>query len=443
MWDTIAAISSGKINQAVSIIRICGPEAINIIKKIFRGKEGKNKEITFGSIFDGNQKIDEVLVAWFPGTQNYIGEDTVEINAHGGVVVSNMILELILRHGARIADPGEFSRRAYLNGKIDLIKAEAINDLIHAKSEKQVKMSVNKFDNRLSNKITAFLNEIEYLIGNCEVNIDYPEITDIEVLTNETLLPKIKSLIKGIDELIKVSSDAQKVYEGIKVAIVGRPNAGKSSLLNCLLQEEKAIVTEIAGTTRDAIEAQFQLDGVLFNLIDTAGIRDTEDIVEKIGIQKAKQTIEKSDLVIHVVDQKEKWNEIDEQIKQLAKEKIYLQALNKTDLITTNKISHKPNQALISAKNNEIESLLDLIKKQFANIDFNNPDLIYNTRQLSLIKSAKNNLSDALDALEQGFGTEVIVVDLTEAWKAVSSIIGKGKESDLLDSIFSNFCLGK
>ncbi|MGX9395487.1 tRNA uridine-5-carboxymethylaminomethyl(34) synthesis GTPase MnmE [Mycoplasma sp. 3341] len=443
MWDTITAISSGKINQAVSIIRICGPEAINIIKKIFRGKEGKNKEITFGSIFDGNQKIDEVLVAWFPGTQNYIGEDTVEINAHGGVVVSNMILELILRHGARIADPGEFSRRAYLNGKIDLIKAEAINDLIHAKSEKQVKMSVNKFDNRLSNKITAFLNEIEYLIGNCEVNIDYPEITDIEVLTNETLLPKIKSLIKGIDELIKVSSDAQKVYEGIKVAIVGRPNAGKSSLLNCLLQEEKAIVTEIAGTTRDAIEAQFQLDGVLFNLIDTAGIRDTEDIVEKIGIQKAKQTIEKSDLVIHVVDQKEKWNEIDEQIKQLAKEKIYLQALNKTDLITTNKISHEPNQALISAKNNEIESLLDLIKQQFANIDFNNPDLIYNTRQLSLIKSAKNNLSDALDALEQGFGTEVIVVDLTEAWKAVSSIIGKGKESDLLDSIFSNFCLGK
>ncbi|MGX9358242.1 tRNA uridine-5-carboxymethylaminomethyl(34) synthesis GTPase MnmE [Mycoplasma sp. 128] len=443
MWDTITAISSGKINQAVSIIRICGPEAINIIKKIFRGKEGKNKEITFGSIFDGNQKIDEVLVAWFPGTQNYIGEDTVEINAHGGVVVSNMILELILRHGARIADPGEFSRRAYLNGKIDLIKAEAINDLIHAKSEKQVKMSVNKFDNRLSNKITAFLNEIEYLIGNCEVNIDYPEITDIEVLTNETLLPKIKSLIKGIDELIKVSSDAQKVYEGIRVAIVGRPNAGKSSLLNCLLQEEKAIVTEIAGTTRDAIEAQFQLDGVLFNLIDTAGIRDTEDIVEKIGIQKTKQTIEKSDLVIHVVDQKEKWNEIDEQIKQLAKEKIYLQALNKTDLITTNKISHEPNQALISAKNNEIESLLDLIKQQFANIDFNNPDLIYNTRQLSLIKSAKNNLSDALDALEQGFGTEVIVVDLTEAWKAVSSIIGKGKESDLLDSIFSNFCLGK
>ncbi|MCU4117006.1 tRNA uridine-5-carboxymethylaminomethyl(34) synthesis GTPase MnmE [Mycoplasma zalophi] len=439
MWDTITAISSGKVNQAISIIRIAGPEAIQIIKKIFTGKEGKNKEITFGLIKDNQQIIDEVLVAWFPGKNNYIGEDTVEINCHGGIVVSNMILELILSHGARMAEPGEFSRRAYLNGKIDLVKAEAINDLIHAKTTKQAQMSINKFDNKFSNLINNFLIDITYLIGHLEVNIDYPEITDVEELTSELVKPKIKELINDINKIIKVSENATKIYEGINVAIVGKPNVGKSSLLNALIKESKAIVTDIAGTTRDIVEGSFQIEGILFKLIDTAGIRKTTDKIEQIGIEKAKQIIESSEIVIHVVDSNSELDEEDLAIEAASKFKKYIRVYNKNDL---SKITDK-NKIKISALNNDLEELEIALVENYKDIDLNSDYLIYNTRQLAAIKSAKLNLEEALNGLEYGFGPEVIVVDITEAWKNIGSIVGKDSPDDLLTTIFSNFCLGK
>ncbi|QJG66820.1 tRNA uridine-5-carboxymethylaminomethyl(34) synthesis GTPase MnmE [Mycoplasma phocoenae] len=439
MWDTITAISSGKINQAISIIRITGPEAKQIIKKIFKGKEGKNKEITFGYIYDGDKKVDEVLIAWFLGTDNFIGEDTIEINAHGGIVVSNMILKLILANGARMAQPGEFSRRAYLNGKMSLIKAEAINDLIHAKTEKQVSMSISRFDNNLNNLINSFLDTILYLIGHCEVNIDYPEMDDIAELTNEEMKEKLIFLSNEIEKIIKVSANAQKIYEGIKVAIIGRPNVGKSSLLNALIKEDKAIVTDIEGTTRDSVEANFQIDGVLFQLIDTAGIRETVDVVEKIGIEKAKQTIEKCDIVLHVIDTTKELDSQDIEIEKLSKNKKYIRVFNKVDVSNFN----DEKTIKISAKNNQIQELEQVLLESYKDVDLNSEYLMYNTRQLALVKGAQISLQDAIQGLEDGFGPEVVIVDIHEAWKKIASIIGKDTNEDLLDSIFSNFCLGK
>ncbi|MBN0919503.1 tRNA uridine-5-carboxymethylaminomethyl(34) synthesis GTPase MnmE [[Mycoplasma] gypis] len=439
MWDTIAAISSGKINQAVSLIRICGPEAIEIIKKIFKGKEGKNKEITFGYIVDDEKVIDEVLVSWFPGKENYVGEDTVEINAHGGVVVTNMILQLILSKGARLAYPGEFTRRAFLNGKINLIKAEAINDLIHAKTEKQATLSIQKFDSRLSTKMNDFLKDLGLLIGHCEVNIDYPEMTDIEELNNITIIPKVKNLLKQMKSILTTSKDAQKIFEGIKIAIVGQPNAGKSSLLNALLNENKAIVTDIEGTTRDIVEGSFQIDGVLFKLIDTAGIRETENKIEKIGIDKAKEVINQSDIVLHILDTTKIANKEDDLIKNLSESKNYIQVFNKVDVSGFN----NPNEIKISAKDKNIDELISALKNVYKEIDLNSPDLIYNARQLALVKKAHSNLKDCLEALKNGFGPEVVIVDLTEAWMSIGDILGKNSKEDLLDTIFCNFCLGK
>ncbi|QJR44341.1 tRNA uridine-5-carboxymethylaminomethyl(34) synthesis GTPase MnmE [Mycoplasma miroungirhinis] len=439
MWDTIAAISSGKINQAISIIRITGPEAINIIKKIFTGKEGKNKEITFGFIKNNEQIIDEVLVAWFPGKNNYIGEDTIEINCHGGIIVSNIILELILSYGARLANPGEFSRRAYLNGKIDLVKAEAINDLIHAQTKKQAQLSIKKFDNKFSSLINDFLNKITYLIGNLEVNIDYPEIQDIEQLTSNIVKPILNNLILDITKIISVSENASKIYEGIKVAIVGKPNVGKSSLLNALIKESKAIVTDIAGTTRDIVEGSFQIDGILFKLIDTAGIRKTEDKIEKIGIEKAKQIIESSDIVIHVIDSNNKIDEEDEEIKNSSQFKKYIRVYNKNDILQIK----DQDKIKISALNNDLDELEKALVENYKDIDLDSDYLIYNTRQLASIKSAKINLEQALEGLDNGFGPEVVIIDITEAWKDIASIVGKDSSEDLLTTIFSNFCLGK
>ncbi|ADE19564.1 tRNA uridine-5-carboxymethylaminomethyl(34) synthesis GTPase MnmE [Mycoplasma crocodyli] len=453
MFDTIAAISSGsKVNQPISIIRISGPDTKKIMKKIFTGKIGEDRTITFGNIINQEQQVlDEVLVMWFLGTEknnkveyrNYVGEELVEINCHGGLIVTNLILELILKNGARLALPGEFTRRAFLNGKLDLVKAEAIHDLIMAKSSKQATFSVKKFDGKTSKMIESFLEELALLIGLCEINIDYPEYDDIEEIDNTKMIEKLNILINEIDEILTVSQRSKKVFEGVKVALLGKPNVGKSSLLNALISENKAIVTDIAGTTRDIIEASYELDGILFTLVDTAGIRESKEKIEVIGIEKSFEQLEKADLVIHILDPSQKENEFDKKIKDKSKmlNKIYIEVINKDDLILKNK--KDKNKIYISALNKEILNLEKEIIKNYSNINLEDERILANTRQLALIEDAKNKLLCAKNNLINNETFDVVIVDIHEAWEKISEIKGVVNKEDLLDSMFKNFCLGK
>lgn len=462
MFDTIAAISSGnKVNQPISIIRISGPETINIMKKIFKGRIGKDHEITYGHIFDKyNNIIDEVLVMWFVGKldsennlifNNYVGDTLVEINCHGGILVTNLILELILSYGARLALPGEFTRRAFLNGKMDLVKAEAVHDLIMAKTKKQASAAIKKFDGNTSKLINDLIKEIEYLIGLCEVNIDYPEYDDLEKVNDEIMKEKLIELIKKLKEIVVLSQNSRLIFDGVKVAILGKPNVGKSSLLNALLNEEKAIVTDIAGTTRDIIEENIQLDGILFKLIDTAGLRETDEKIESIGIKKSLEQIERADLLIHVMDPKQKNDNFDLMIKEKAFElnKIYIPVANKKDISNkeeTEKIISDlkiDKLTYISALNEDIEDLKNEMINSFKDIDIESDIMLTNTRQLSLVQAAFNSLTDALNSLNYDMTFDVIIIDITKAWESLKEITGVADKEDLLDAMFSNFCLGK
>lgn len=462
MFDTIAAISSGnKVNQPISIIRISGPETINIMKKIFKGRIGKDHEITYGHILDkSNNIIDEVLVMWFMGKldaennlifNNYVGDTLVEINCHGGILVTNLILELILSYGARLALPGEFTRRAFLNGKMDLVKAEAVHDLIMAKTKKQASAAIKKFDGNTSKLINNLIKEIEYLIGLCEVNIDYPEYDDLEKVDDEIMKEKLSELIEKLKEIVVLSQNSRLIFDGVKVAILGKPNVGKSSLLNALLNEEKAIVTDIAGTTRDIIEENIQLDGILFKLIDTAGLRETDEKIESIGIKKSLEQIERADLLIHVMDPKQKNDNFDLMIKEKAFElnKIYIPVANKKDISNieeTEKIISDlkiDKLTYISALNEDIEDLKNEMINLFKDIDIESDIMLTNTRQLSLVQAAFNSLTDALNSLNYNMTFDVIIVDITKAWESLKEITGVADKEDLLDAMFSNFCLGK
>ncbi|VEU63378.1 tRNA uridine-5-carboxymethylaminomethyl(34) synthesis GTPase MnmE [Mycoplasmopsis bovirhinis] len=448
MNDTIAAISSGsRINQPISIIRLSGPDTLKIIKKIFKGKIGTDHDITYGNIYDGETLIDEVLVMWFLGKEkngelifnNYVGEPIVEINCHGGIVVTNKVLELLLSNGARMAEPGEFTRRAFLNGKLDLIKAEAIHDLIMAKTLTQAKASVYRFTGKTSSLIDELSKDIALLIGMSEVNIDYPEYDDIEQLDNQIMLDKLKILKTRFEEIIKVSNNSRYIFEGVKVSILGKPNVGKSSILNALLSEEKAIVTDIAGTTRDLVEASYQINGILFNLVDTAGLRKTDNKIEQIGIEKSLKQIQISDLIIHVIDPTQSENDFDLLVEQEAKKqhKLYLKVQNKSDLVKNN------NLISISALNNDIKELEDALVKEFENLDVMDKRILSNTRQLSLIQNAYNSLLEAEKSILNYATFDVIIVDLYDAWDALQNIKGQVNREDLLDVMFKNFCLGK
>ncbi|WP_027121348.1 tRNA uridine-5-carboxymethylaminomethyl(34) synthesis GTPase MnmE [Mycoplasma leonicaptivi] len=450
MNDTIAAISSGsRINQPISIIRICGFEAFNIFKKIYKGKIGSDHDITYGHIYDNDQLIDEVLVMWFLGKQkedkiiynNFVGEPIIEINCHGGIVVTNKILELLLSNGARMAEKGEFTRRAFLNGKMDLIKAEAIHDLIFSRTLVQANAHVSRFKGKTSNLIDNFANKINYLIGICEVNIDYPEYQDVTKMTNQLMLEELINLTNELNEIIKISENSRYIFEGVKVALLGKPNVGKSSILNALLSEEKAIVTDIAGTTRDIIEASYQIDGILFKLIDTAGLRKTNEIIESIGIEKSLKQIYESDLIIHVIDPYQTENEYDQMIEKESKKhnKFYIKVNNKMDL----KKSEESEIINISALNKEISELEKALIKDFKNIDIFDERIFSNTRQLSLIKQSLNNLKEAQISIQNGYTYDVIIVDLYSAWDSLQNIKGNANREDLLDVMFSNFCLGK
>ncbi|TPR53845.1 tRNA uridine-5-carboxymethylaminomethyl(34) synthesis GTPase MnmE [Metamycoplasma neophronis] len=442
--DTIAAISSGNINQAISIIRISGPDAVEIIKKIYTGKIGTDKTITYGNIIDNttNKVVDEVLINWFIGDKNYTGEDTVEINAHGGVIVTNKILNLILANGARLAERGEFTRRAFLNGKITLDKAEAINNLIHAKTNKQAEIAIAQFASKDNELIEQLEQELLNIISITEINIDYSDYYDIEQMDKNKLQPLVNALKQKLDVIINKSENAGDIYRGIEVALVGRPNTGKSSLLNCLLRKEKAIVTNIPGTTRDIVEGEFQINGILFKLIDTAGIRETDDTVESIGIERSKQAIKEAKIVVHLHDPNNKENEEDRMIEELSIGKEYIPVMNKTDLI---ELKDWPKDIVcISTKTKSLWELRNALVKKYNTVNLDDPEIIYNTRKLSLLKQAAISLQEASNGLDAGFGPEVVILDLTKTWESLREILNKQHDNEaLLDNMFSKFCLGK
>lgn len=441
MLDTIAAISSGNINQAISIIRIVGPEALDIIKKIFTGKIGQNKTIQYGFIKDleGNV-IDEVLVSFFIGTDNFVGENTIEINAHGGIIITNKILELVLSLGAREANKGEFTRRAFLNGKISLLKAEAINDLINSKTTQQHKIAINAFSNKNEIKIKEFLEKLEYLIGLCEINIDYPEYDDVPILENKDFETKILEINQELKQII-TSSKANQVYiNPLSVVIVGNPNAGKSSLMNAILNDEKAIVTNIAGTTRDVIEHEITFNNFILKLKDTAGIREGKDEIEKIGIKKSWKEIDQADIVLHIIDATKGMNNYDLEIIEKTKDKKYLQLWNKSDLI---KNIENDNKIYISSINKDLKNLEEELVHLLVNNDQSNNSFIFNKRQIVCLEKAQNALNDVIAGMNQGLTYDTIIIDLHLAWESLKEIIGNVDKEELLDSIFKNFCLGK
>lgn len=439
MFDTIAAISSGNTNQAISIIRIVGPEALKITKEIFTGKIGGNKTISFGYIKnEENKKIDEVLVNFFIGNENFVGEDTVEINAHGGIVITKIIYNLILSKGARPAAKGEFTRRAFLNNKISLEKAEAINELIMAKTNKQAEIAFNSFESSRNKEVENLRKDIEYLIGLCEVNIDYPEYEDVSDLKHQDFISRFNDIslkLKKISESIK---NNQVFIKPLSMAIVGMPNAGKSAFLNSLIGEQKSIVTNIAGTTRDVVESEIILNNVIVKLKDTAGIRKSKDIIEKIGIEKSFKEIQESEIILHIIDSSKGERKEDLEIKELSKEKIYFQLWNKEDLLNTK----EKDLIYISAKNNNIEDFKNKINSFFENFEYDY-SFSFSERVNVLLLKTYELFKIIKNSLNEGHSYDVIILDLNEAWDNIASITGESDKEKLLDSIFDNFCLGK
>lgn len=442
MFDTIVAISSGLINQPISIIRLSGPDALTIVKEFFNKPIEEVNKMILGFIVEKQQVIDEVLLTYFKSPHSFTGEDMIEIYAHGGVVNTKRILKLLLANGARHAERGEFSLRAVLNKKMDLVKAEAIHDLIFAQTEDQANLAIKKFDHQTSKMIINLKNKLLNLIAICETNIDYPEYDDVEVLTRETLMPIVNEVLAEINLIIDSSKTSQFIFEGVNVAIVGKPNSGKSSLLNALLNQEKAIVSSKAGTTRDIVEGKLQIGQVLLNFQDTAGIHSTEDEIENLGIKKSLEALRQANLIIHVLDSK---NDLENDyqtkslIKKISSSQIYIPVINKSDLIT----DFKKDKIYISALNNEIENLINALKQSFPKINLHDHHIITNTRQLSLILQSKKYLEQTIDGLQKNNTPDTVIVDLHKAWESLANVLGVASNETLLDEMFKSFCLGK
>ncbi|HBP13319.1 MAG TPA: tRNA uridine-5-carboxymethylaminomethyl(34) synthesis GTPase MnmE [Firmicutes bacterium] len=448
--DTIAAIATSMGRSAVNIIKISGPESISIVSKIFTKDLSKLEPntINYGFIKEDNELIDEVLVSLFTSPNSQTGEDIVEINTHGGISVTNKVLELVLSNGARLAEPGEFLKRAFLNGKKDLIEAEAISDLINAKTEEARKMSLKGLSGELSKKIKTLRNKILNIIANIEVNIDYPEYEDAIIYTNELLKTNINEIQSDLEKLVKESEKGTLLNNGINVGIVGKPNVGKSSLLNLLINEDKAIVTDIEGTTRDIVEGNITINGVTLNLIDTAGIRETNNVVEKLGVEKSKDIINKSDLIIALFDISRPFTLEDEAILSSIKAKKSIIILNKTDLPTKIDLNKFTSYNVIKTSVKEDigkDELLNMIKELFSLNEIETGDFTYlsNARQISLIKEALKLCLEIKYQNEQNTPVDLIQIDLQNLWEKLGEITGDAYKDELLDEIFSKFCLGK
>ena len=438
--DTIAAISTALNNQAISIVRLSGDEAIEIANKIFDRdlNHTQGNTIIYGHIMEDGHKLDEVMVSVFRAPKSYTMEDLVEINCHGGVYITRRILSLCLANGARMALNGEFTKRAYLNGRIDLAKAESINDMINANSEVQIKSAMKGIDGSISRLIEPLCDDIMNMIGMIEVNIDYPEYDDVEIITNEKLLPKLHEWISISDEMIDKAQRFRVIKEGLKTAIVGKPNVGKSSLLNALLNKDKAIVTDIAGTTRDLVEDDVRLDNITLHLIDTAGIRESDDVVEKIGIERSLKAIEEAELVILVIDASKDMDEEDKELLELTKDKDRIIVYNKTDM------NDDVKGIKVSALNGDISELKNYLNERYdKDQSLIDEDILNNERQIALMIKANKGLKDMLKEVNAGYELDLVSSDLYTVYHDLSEIIGKSYEDDLIDHLFKNFCLGK
>ena len=448
MTDTIVAISTTTGVGAISIIRLSGPESLEIVEKVFT-KSLSNVEshtIHYGHIKDKDEIVDEVLVSIMKAPKTFTREDIIEINCHGGIAPTNKVLEVLLKNGARLAEPGEFTKRAFLNGRIDLLEAEATMDLISSATDKARKISINTLTGETSNLIKDLRSDLVGIISNIEVNIDYPEYEDIEVLTNEKLVPSINKFKEKLDYIIKKSEDSKIVKEGINVGIIGKPNVGKSSLLNSLLEEEKAIVTDIPGTTRDIVEGKIVLDGIMLNIIDTAGIRETDDIVEKIGVERSLNTIDSSDLVIFILNNNEELSEEEKELLAKLDNKKKIIVVNKIDLENKLDKSFLKKYIEISVKEGlGINKVKEEIKRLFNLGEIENSDMTYlsNARSIALLHRTASYIDDALNEIELSSPIDIVEFSLKDAWNTLGEIIGETYTDELINELFSRFCLGK
>lgn len=449
MEDTIAAISTALGIGAISIIRVSGTEAISNVNKIFKGKDLSQvptHTIHYGHIMDGDKIVDEVLVSVMKGPKSFTTEDIVEINCHGGIATTKKVLELLLLNGCRLAEPGEFTKRAFLNGRIDLLEAEGVMDVLNAKTEKSRNLAINQLSGKTSKLIEDLRQEIVNVLANIEVNIDYPEYEDIEQLGYSELEPRINNIYNEICKILKDSENGKIIKEGIDVSIIGRPNVGKSSILNRLLEEDKAIVTDIEGTTRDIVEGTINLGGLIVNFIDTAGIRKTDDVVESIGVKKSLDLINKSDLVLYVLNNNEELSNDDKEILNELKSKNHIIVINKMDLSKKLDLQDESNIVYISAlEDKNIDKLKEKIKEIYNVDNIETDDLTYltNARSIALLKEAKNAIEESKQGIKNLVPIDVIEIDIKRAWNLLGEIIGKTYQEELINQLFSQFCLGK
>ena len=434
--DIIVAVATSRLEAAISIIRLSGKDVIAFVQQFFTGKiiNKESHTITYGYIKDNGEKIDEVLVNIYRGKRTFTGEEMVEINCHGGVYITNKVVDLCLHHGARLAERGEFSKRAFLNGRIDLSQAEAISDIITAKNSYASSLALKGIQGSISHFIKDLKEDLIQIITQIEVNIDYPEYEDVEELTADKLLPMSTSLIEKMNKIIEDSKNIKLLKEGIQTAIIGKPNVGKSSLL-------KAIVKNIAGTTRDVVEGSVTVDGILLNMIDTAGIRETDNIVESLGVEKSKEMIKKADLVLLVIDGSKELDQEDQKLLELTEDTNRIIIINKADL--GKKVDLEGIE--ISAKEQDILALTKEIKKKFNLGLISNQEEYYltNARQTQLLEKAASSLQIAIDAMKMSIPSDLIVEDLYDSWSCLKEILGEQAKEDLLDELFKRFCIGK
>ena len=455
--DTIAAIATAMSSSGIGIIRVSGEQAVSIVNRIFISRKDNfdlntapSHHIYYGMIQDGEEVLDEVLVMLMRGPHSYTAEDTVEIDCHGGVLVMKKILETVIKYGARPAEPGEFTKRAFLNGRIDLSQAEAVIDVINAQNDYAVKSSVSQLKGSVSKKVKALRERILYQIAFIELALDDPEHISLDGYEEE-LSGKLDDMTGEMEKLVRSADSGRVVSEGIRTVILGKPNAGKSSLMNVLLGEERAIVTDIAGTTRDTLEEHIHMHGISLNIIDTAGIRETEDLVEQIGVNRAKVAADEADLIIYVVDGSRELDENDAQIMELIRDRKAVVLLNKTDLetvISEELLQAKTGKTVISISAKE-ETGIDKLEKTIQNlfyegsIDFNDEVLITNVRHKTALQNALKSLYMVKQSIENQMPEDFLTIDLMDAYEQLGTIIGEAVEDDLVNEIFGKFCMGK
>jgi len=448
MNDTIVAISTALGIGAISIIRLSGEDAISISNSVFKGKDltqVPDHTINYGKIVENGKEIDEVLVSVMKAPRTFTSEDVVEINCHGGIITSQKILELLIEKGCRLSHPGEFTKRAFLNGRIDLIKADGIIDMINAKSSKMSEMAMNKINGETSNKIRDLREKLTQIITNIEVNIDYPEYYDIEEMTVDKINSSMNDIKNELNNILKMSKDGKIIKNGINVAILGRPNVGKSSLLNSLLDEKKAIVTDIAGTTRDIVEGTITINGILLNIVDTAGIRETENVVEQIGVNKSIEMIDKSDLNILLLNNNEELTEEDKDLLEKIKTKPHIIVINKIDLEKKLVLESNEDIITISAeKKIGLENLRNKIVELFnlEQIETSDMNYITNPEQIAKIKKCVSIASEIEEKLSTTT-VDMLEIDIRTIWTLLGEVLGETYDEEILDELFSRFCVGK